>query len=29
VDYEKGSGQDRFLYDINTFGPVVRLGFNF
>jgi hypothetical protein len=29
VDYDKGSGQDRFLYDINTFGPVVRLGFNF
>jgi len=29
IDYEKGSGQDRFLYDMNTFGPVLRLGFNF
>ncbi len=28
ADYEKGSGQDRFLYDINTFGPVLRFGFN-
>jgi hypothetical protein len=29
ADYDKGSGQDRFLYDMDTFGPVVRLGFNF
>ena len=29
ADYEKGSGQDRFLYDVNTFGPVIRFGFNF
>lgn len=29
VDYEKGSGQDRFLYDINSFGPEIRFGFNF
>ena len=29
VDYEKGSGEDRFKYDMTTFGPVVRLGFNF
>ena len=29
VDYEKGSGEDRFLYDVNTFGPVVRFGFHF
>jgi hypothetical protein len=28
MDYEKGSGSDRFKYDIATFGPVVRLGFN-
>ncbi len=29
VNYEKGTGNDRFLYDMNTFGPVLRLGFNF
>lgn len=29
MDYEKGTGQDRFLYDITTFGPVLRFGFNF
>jgi hypothetical protein len=29
IDYDKGSGNDRFLYDMDTFGPVVRLGFNF
>lgn len=29
IDYEHGSGQDRFLYDMDTFGPVVRFGFNF
>jgi hypothetical protein len=29
ADYNKGSGEERFLYDVNTFGPVVRLGFNF
>ena len=29
ADYEKGSGEDRFLYDVDTFGPVIRLGFNF
>lgn len=28
IDYNKGDGEDRFRYDINTFGPVVRLGFN-
>ena len=28
VDYNKGSGENRFLYDVNTFGPVVRFGFN-
>jgi hypothetical protein len=28
VDYEKGSGQDRFLYNMDSFGPVVKLGFN-
>jgi hypothetical protein len=29
VDYKNGSGENRFLYDIDTFGPVVRFGFNF
>ncbi len=26
IDYNKGDGEDRFRYDVNTFGPVVRLG---
>ena len=29
IDYNKGDGQDRFLYDMDTFGPVIRFGFNF
>lgn len=29
LDYENGSGADRFLYDVNTYGPVVKFGFNF
>jgi hypothetical protein len=29
MDYDKGSDENRFLYDIDTFGPVVRVGFNF
>lgn len=29
IDYDKGEGAERFLYDIDTFGAVVRLGFNF
>jgi len=29
IDYNKGSEEDRFLYDVNTFGPVIRFGFNF
>jgi hypothetical protein len=29
VDYDKGSGENRFLYDVDTFGPVIRFGFNF
>lgn len=29
IDYEDGEGRDRFLYDIDTYGMVVRLGFNF
>jgi hypothetical protein len=29
MDFEKGSGNDRFMYNIDTFGPVIRFGFNF
>jgi len=29
IDYNKGSNEDRFLYDVDTFGPVIRFGFNF
>lgn len=29
IDYDNGDGLDRFLYDIDTYGMVVRLGFNF
>jgi hypothetical protein len=28
VDYDNGSGTDRFRYDMTTFGPNIRLGFN-
>ncbi len=28
IDYDKGGGSDRFLYDVNTYGAVVRFGFN-
>lgn len=29
LDFETGSGSDRFMYDVDTSGPVIRLGFNF
>ncbi|MDW5290908.1 hypothetical protein [Formosa sp. PL04] len=29
IDYVTGSGQDYFVYDVDTFGPELRLGFNF
>jgi hypothetical protein len=29
MDYDKGSSDDRFMYNMSTFGPVVRFGFNF
>ena len=29
IDYENGAGIDRFFYNVNTSGPVIRLGFNF
>lgn len=28
IDYDNGNGSDRFLYDVDTFGAVVRFGFN-
>ncbi|HUH27686.1 hypothetical protein [Gelidibacter sp.] len=28
MDYEKGSEENRFMYDVDTSGPVVRFGFN-
>ena len=29
MNYEKGTGEERFLYDIITFGPSLSFGFNF
>ena len=29
IDYNKGTGDSRFLYDMDTYGPVIKLGFNF
>lgn len=29
IDYEDGSGQNRFVYDMATFGPMLRFGFTF
>lgn len=29
LDYETGSGANRFMYNVDTSGPVVRFGFNF
>lgn len=29
VDYDHGSGADRFVYDMTTFGPVLKVGFSF
>ncbi|POY36345.1 hypothetical protein C3K47_11395 [Solitalea longa] len=29
IDYDKGSGADRFMYDVNTFGPVLKFGYRF
>lgn len=29
MDYDKGKGEDRFMYNMDTFGPVLRFGFNF
>lgn len=29
MDYDQGSGSSRFRYDMNTSGPMIKLGFNF
>jgi hypothetical protein len=29
LDYESGDGGSTFIYDINTFGPMLRFGFSF
>jgi len=29
INYDNGEGIERFLYDVDTYGMVVRLGFNF
>lgn len=29
LNYENGQGNEHFLFDANTFGPVIRFGFNF
>ena len=29
MDYESGSGTDRFVYDVTTFGPEIGVGFHF
>ncbi len=29
MDYHTGSGSDRFLYDMDEYGPQIRIGFNF
>lgn len=29
IDYDQGNGEDRFLYDMDTYGFVARVGFNF
>jgi hypothetical protein len=29
IDYSAGSEADRFYYDVNTSGPIMRFGFNF
>ena len=29
IDYDKGLDEERFIYNVDTFGPVIRLGCNF
>ncbi len=29
IDYDRGSGADRFIYDVDSFGPTMKVGFTF
>ncbi len=29
TDYDQGSGSDRFIYDMQNFGPVLKVGYSF
>jgi hypothetical protein len=29
IDYDRGENEEHFVFDMNEFGPVIRLGFNF
>ena len=29
IDYDKGENEERFIFNMNEFGPAIRLGFNF
>jgi hypothetical protein len=29
IDYDKGADKERFIYNMDTYGPVIRMGFNF
>ncbi|HKE93949.1 MAG TPA: hypothetical protein VKB34_06565 [Povalibacter sp.] len=29
IDYDHGSGANRFIYDVDSFGPTLKFGFNF
>ena len=29
VDYDKGADKERFIFNMASFGPVIRFGFNF
>jgi hypothetical protein len=29
MDYDKGTDADRFVYNVDTFGPEISFGFNF
>ena len=29
IDYDQGQGNDRFIYDMQTFGPVLKVGYSF
>ncbi len=29
IDYDKGDDTERFIYNVDTFGPVIRMGFTF